>query len=179
MPARAVKDCVPFNIKQTIQTPRGREKLPRPALARVANPRILLHARRYLHQDRVFRLHPRLALARHARVNDQRSRTAAHRAGPRHRKEPLLEPLLPAAAALRPRHRALALRRARTLAIRARLHPPDRDLLLLAEDRLLQLPRQVVPQLASTLRARGLASACATHVEHLAEQIAKDIPQVL
>src|SRR5260370_14033590 len=177
--AIALEELVRLHIQHNVQIARRPGKLTRLALARVANPRILLHARRHLHQNRVLCLHPRLAFARRARINNQSPRPAAHRAGPRHRKEPLLKSLLAAPATLRTRHRGLALRSARTLAVRARLHPPDRDLLLLAEDRLLELQRQVIPQIASTLTARSPAAAVAAHIEHLAEKIAEDIPQVL
>ena len=114
-----------------------------------------------------------------ARIDDQRSRAAADRARPRHGEESLLKPLLPAPAALRAGHGSLALGRARSLAVRAGLHAADRDLLLLAEDRLFELQRQVVAQIASALHARSLAAATAAHVEHLAEQVAEDVAQVL
>src|SRR6185312_4665590 len=99
---------------------------------------------------------PRLAAAGLAGIDDQRAGSAADRAGPRHREESLLKALLAASAALRTRHRSLALGRARALAVGAGLHAPDGDLLLLAEDRLLELERQVVAQVASALHPRSL-----------------------
>src|SRR5260370_18244668 len=114
--AIALEELVRLHIQHHVQIARGPAKLPGFALALVSNARILLHTRRHLHQDRVLRLNPRLALARRARIDDQRTRTAAHRAGPRHREESLLDSLLPAPAALRTGHRGLTLGPARALA---------------------------------------------------------------
>ena len=118
--AVTLEELVSLDVQDHVEIARRPAELPGLALTLVADPRVLLDAGRNLHQDRVLGLDPRLAAARRARIDDQRARSAAHRAGLRHREEALLEPLLAASAALRAGHRLLALRRAASVAVPCR-----------------------------------------------------------
>ena len=101
---------------------------------------------------------------------------AANRAGARNGEEALLESRCPrpphcgqVAGPCRARRRSPALP-----AISMRLMVTVR---LLAEDRLFELERQVVANVAAALCTRG-RRAIAAHVEHLSEKVAEDVAQV-
>ncbi len=114
-----------------------------------------------------------------ARLSDHLAGAAANWAGARNREEALLEAHLAAPAALLARAGRFAVRGAGAATLAANIHTLDGDGRLLAEDRLFEFDRQVVTDIAATLRTRSTpAAASAGSVEHLSEEIAEDVAQI-
>jgi hypothetical protein len=88
-----------------------------------------------------------------------------------------LEAHLARALTLWARDWSLALGGSGATAVEAGLHPLDGDLPFLTEDSFLELERHVEAKVAATLNPGGLALAA--HVEHLAEEIAEDVADIL
>src|ERR1700733_300300 len=151
--------------------------------ARIAFPLVadacaILHTRRNLHLDGVLLLHAPFTDAGMARFDDHLAGSAADGAGACDGEEALLEAHLPAAAALLANRRRLALRGAGAAALPANVHALAGDCRLLAEDRLLELDRQVVADIAAALCARCPPAASPGNVEHLSEKVPEDIADI-
>ncbi len=132
--------------------------MPGLALALVANPRVLLHARRHLHQDLVLRLH---ACVSPWQVGQGSTISVPVPPHTEHvlatEKKPCWNLCCP-----RPPHcvqvtGCLPLAAPDPLAVRAGLAAANLDLALDSEDRLFKLQRQVVAQIAPALHPRSLA----------------------
>src|SRR3984885_7450069 len=148
------------------------------AFALVADARAILNARRNLHLDGVLLLHAPFTDAGMAWFDDHLASSAADGAGACDGEETLLEAHLPAAAALLANRRRLALRGAGAAALPANVHALAGDRRLLAEDRLLELDRQVIADIAAALCARCPPAASPGNVEHLSEKVPEDIADI-
>jgi len=166
-----------LRMQHDVQVAGWPAKYTRFAFARVQHALSVFDAGGNLHCDRTLAPYTSLPFAFWARIDNQLARSLAGAAWPLNRKEPLLVAYLPASSASRAINWSLPRSRATSLAHFAFFQPPDRDLPGDAEDRFLELERNVFAPIGAALCARAAASAAAKDVAKV-EKIAKDVLKI-
>src|ERR1700733_7008268 len=174
--AIALEELVRFDRQHDIKVTLTTTGTPRVAFTLVTNTGSIFHSSRYGDTDGVAPVGQSCTVALETGVGDHLPATVTNWAGAGDGEESLLVTYLPTAGALFAGFRAAPGRCAGSAAIGAELRPAELDFYLLAENRLFELELQIVANVAATLAA-SIATP-STHVEHLTEEVAKDITHI-
>ena len=165
------------HVEHHVEIARRPAAAPVLALAREAQSRAAVDARRDAHLDLAPLLDLSPAAALRAGVLDHAPRAAAARAGPRQGEESLGEAHLAAPAAAGAGHRLGAAPAAAAAARRAALEARDVERLFVSERRLLESDLEVVAQVGSGRRSPGAPPRAAEQVAE-AEEVAQDVAEI-
>src|SRR5205085_7586212 len=167
-----------FDGEKNVQIARRSAVESRLAFARNAQPRAFVDTGRNLHRDLFLFAHAARAVARRTRILDHFPRAAALRTRTRNREESLRVTNLSASAAAAARHRLRTRFRAAAVARRAIRAARNIERHVFAEDRFLELERQVVAKIVAARRARTAATASAAEEIAEAEEVAENVAEV-
>ena len=157
--AVALEEGVLLDVQHDVEIARRAAEDAGFALVGVENARAFLDTGRDFHRDGAIARDASLAAALRAGIDDKLARAAAGLAGARDGEEALLIAHLPASAASGAVDGRLAGRDAAALALVALFQAAHLHLLGDAEDRFLELQRQIFAQIGAALRARATAAA--------------------